>query len=324
MSRGAGGDGGQGPTFEHWASWHERCALGLCAPEVQAALRRFAHIRYYRFADVYAQSTAGLTAAATTPEPAAAWHWFETYLQLHNTRAGKSYKQWLFARTEAESGPTLDSVQGGATLLMRDVVRERLRQEVSARWVVSLEGPAGADRGDGAPSLEELLPGPLDTRADVELRDLETLAAADAAAAGAALSRRERVALLARELGLPLSHPVVTTAAGCGKSMLATAYHAALERVAECTQARHPREDRATLADLTIRTFERVKERVVEWGKSETACARFFSTVEDDAGGGRNWQPARKLVAAADQGRPFLDTADMAGPGTKSGRAFSR
>lgn len=89
------------------------------------------------------------------------WHRFETHLLLKNTRGGKRYKDWLFARAEHVEWHPWDAIQGGATLLLRDVVREYLRREHAPDRVTSLHRPVGMV-GDSNVTLEELLPGAID------------------------------------------------------------------------------------------------------------------------------------------------------------------
>jgi hypothetical protein len=269
--------------IEHWLEWRARCALGLCGEETRAFLLAFSYARFRHFVIAYAQSTNVPNPDDLTPEPAQTWHWFETYFQLHPSRQGKAFKAWIFERPDVPAAADLDTVQRAATLLMREVVRDYLRREFSCRRVRSLDATPGGATPPGsapAPSLQELLPSPLDTGRDVEQRDLERLAEQDAAAALSTLNDRERLALLVRQLNLSLAHPAVTQAAGCGKSVMNTAFHNALAGLAAHVRSRHPRDDVSTLATLTCLVYDRVKPHILSWGKSENACARIFLLVE--------------------------------------------
>jgi hypothetical protein len=177
----------------------------------------------------------------------------------------------------------MDSVQRGATVIMRDVVREHLRREFSSRMMVSLDAPAGSSGADSSPPLAELLAGPLDNPSEVEERELKHLAAQEADKAMAKLDRRERIALLARELGLSLACPDVTQAAECGKSVLNTAYHNALQELAGHVRLTYPKEDKSTLALLTVLTFQEARRLILSWGRSEKATARLCILVDEDA-----------------------------------------
>jgi hypothetical protein len=290
-------------TLDHWQCWRERCALGLCPPEAQHALRQFARARFERWLAAYAPG-AGVFRDAAPPPAAEAWHWFESGLCLRRTRAGKSYKEWLFARAAIEGAPTLDAVQGGAALLMRDVVRERLRQDYHPARVLSFDAPGGAAAPDDTPGLHELLPAPHDTRSEVERRELDGRAAEAAARLLAALPRREKVALLAKELGLSLAHPAAIAVADCGKSMLCAAYRAALERIADWVRSRHATEEPSTQLELSVRTFEQVRARIPGWGKSESACAPLFMIAGGRAAGaeGEGYASRPPRATAADLG----------------------
>jgi len=266
------------PALNQWTNWKTLCALGLCDQDTQAALHGFAYARYRHFA-----AAAGLSPmhdlASLTPVPAQAWHWFETYLRLHTNRAGKCYKDWLFARCGGEGGLSIDAIQGGASLLMRDVVRERIRREFPGKMMVAFDAPFPGVAGARLPGLDELLAdtGCPDAAETVARRELGTMAAAEAQAAMASMNHRQRVALLARELGYSLVHAEVLAVAGCGKSVLNTAYHDALLGVAGHVRSRYPREAQSTLASLAILVFDRIRQLVTEWGKSELRCTRLFN-----------------------------------------------
>lgn len=274
-----------------WTVWKQTCSLDLCPPGTQAELRAFAHSRFRKYAATYSYTTGVQDPGSMMPAPAQAWHLFETWFCLRNTREGKSYKEWLFARRGPDASACLDAVQGGASLLMRDVVREWLLREMPGRGHLSLSAPAG-DADEAVPDLQELMPGPSDTRGEVEGRDLARIAGEEAREAVSGLSHRERVALLARELGLPLSSPAALIAADCGKSQLSAAYLTALRNIAGGASARHPGEDNETLASLSVAVFEATKKQIILWGKSEIACRRLFYIVETAGSGRRQPQEA--------------------------------
>jgi hypothetical protein len=81
----------------------------------------------------------------------------------------------LFARLERTVDSTTDALYGGATLIMRDVVRDFLRNEYSPRRVLSLQSRMGTP-SDRAPLLEDLLPGALPDENDPALLELQSLA----------------------------------------------------------------------------------------------------------------------------------------------------
>jgi hypothetical protein len=268
-------------TMAHWQEWKDTCALALCGEDARRALPGFAQARYAHFAHAYATTTNVEHVPALIPTAAEAWHRFETHFRLSNGPGGKSYKDWLFARVQQHSGSPQESVEAGASLLIRDVVREHLRREFSSRWIVSASAkPDPAGFGDGSPSLEELLPDEADTEREVQNRDLDELARAGAGAAFARLDARERIALLAHEVGMSLAHPEATRAAGCGRSVLNTAFHSALMRIADGIRRQFPNEGRTVQACLACRVYEHMRRMVLAWGRSENRCAVFCKYVE--------------------------------------------
>lgn len=267
-------------TIDNWIEWKQKCALALCSGEAKQSLTRFVHARFARCVAAYLHTTNSTDPAAVVPDAGESWHRFESHFRLHAGPGGKSYKDWLFAAPAGgRAYSTQESVEAGASLLVRDVVREFLRREHSASWMVSTSAPASGSCGE-TPTVEELLPAAADTVAGVEKRELDRLAGADAEAAFLSLDRRERVAILVREAGVSLAHPDAVKAAGCGKSVLNEAFHSALSRVAATVRNRHPGEERKVQASLACIALERVRRLVRHWAGSETACSRFCRAIE--------------------------------------------
>lgn len=266
-------------TVEQWAEWNRLCALERCEEETRAALRRFIHHRFRRYVETYAHTTAAEAAGACLGDARDSWHWFETGLRLRNTREGKAYKAWLWTHGTGDAAPDLARLESGATLILRDVVRECLRREVSPAFMRSLDAPLWATQGgpgETAVTLGDLLPSAAATRV-VEDREAARLAEQEAVSTWDALPRRQRVALLARETGLALSHPEVVRVAGCAKSMLCAAYKEALALIAARVRSRFPDESPSMQADLAVRLFDTLRRRVTAWGRSEIGCARLFT-----------------------------------------------
>ena len=262
-----------------WMEWKERCALGLCSPRSVSALHAFALSRFRKFLSCYAKHNATESPYFADTE---AWHLFESHLVMKNTAGGKRYKDWLLARVGGSSDDPLDVIQGGATLIMRDVVREYLRRECSQTHMVSLDAPIAGDGSGGECSvaLEDLLPGDADPAQEAELHEYQRLSKAHAAEFFETMTRRERIACLARCIGLSLAHPAVGAAAGCGKSMVNAAYRNFVVRVFAALTARYSDDDRESLLALAVMTINEMKTTVFDWGKSESACSRLFLLAE--------------------------------------------
>ena len=258
--------------------WKRRCALDLCSENAQADLSAFGARRFHAAVRTCQAAARLRDCGALAFEAREIWHLFETYLQVNPARAGKRYKDWLFARVEGSPDSPLDVIQGGATLLMRTVVREHLRQEYSPPNTVSLNAPL-PEAGDESLTFEDLLPGQLDPAWDVEIREFRALAARLAQRQVAEMTPRERVAALAKALGLSLAHPAVEKAAGCRKSVVNAAYAGFVKRVQERIKADFPGEDASAIRLLLILTLGEVHDRVLTWGKSEKSCAHFFLLI---------------------------------------------
>lgn len=266
--------------IEQWLTWKEKCALDLCPPATQAPLRTFVHERYCRYAARYAGAFQVGEGQVTLPDAREAWHWFESYFQLSLTREGKSYKDWLSARAAGRAAPEAGDMESGVSLLLRDVVRDRLRSECSSRHILSLDAGTGSGDETVSTSLVELLPDDFDTTTEVERWDLATIASGLADSALESLSRREQLALLGRKLGLSLADPRLLKAAECGKTVLAEAHHTALVALAHHVSAAYPAESRATLASLTVAVFDVVCDHIILQKEPENGLSEFLKSIE--------------------------------------------
>ncbi len=262
---------------EPWNEWKKQCALSLCAESTITLLRDFAHRRFHNYFRRYAERVGLRNSAAYDMDGRDSWHLFETHLQINKSREGKRYKDWLFAR----AGGAAAALESGATLLMRDVVREYLRREYSAAWMKSIQAGAGAGEERGW-TLEDLLPGQADPLSDVMEREYKELAEKEAARILRDLSRRERIALAARAAGLSLAEPRIERAAGCKKSMLNQVWQTAAEKVAVEIRRAWAGEDRDAILQLTLSVFDTLKKQTILWISSETDLADFFTDVKKE------------------------------------------
>ncbi len=237
--------------LEHWQMWQARCAAARCTPAAQRDLAGFAFDRFRRYLRKVRPSFAPPTASD-------AWHAFETHFALGRTRALKAWKAWLFARGGAQ--PTLSCIQGGATLIMRDVVRHYLRHEHHPGWMVSLDAPldpAGDCQGR-AIALEDLLPAAADPLAAVDAHDLQALVDQLLAGVGEQLSAREKIALTVHHAGKTLSHRAVMAAAQCGKSSLCNALYEGIQKMADLLQMALPQESANTRMQVAQALIEKI------------------------------------------------------------------
>jgi hypothetical protein len=262
--------------LKSWIEWKEVCALNLCTETTQSRLLAFADIRFRKYTAHYSHLVNTHAGRSLPSVPAQnAWHLFETHMAVTTTKQGKRYKDWLFARLRASDEMPLDTVQGGASLIMRNVVREFLRQEFSPGNTLSLNQPLHGSK-NATLTLEDVLPGDMDPASHAALHEYEELARKHAEAIFPKLSRRERVAVLSKEIGLSLAHKAVETAAGCRKSVLNTAYKSIMKTVAKILQERYPDDEKQSILTLALLTVGEIKEHVLAWARSEACCGPLF------------------------------------------------
>lgn len=266
-----------------WRQWHARCALTLCEPGPAALLRGFAGKR----AASMVRRLGSLAEDVPPPEPRDAWHLFEIHLVTARTREGKRYKDWLFARVGGRSGAeALDAIQGGATLILRDVVRDLIRREARPLGTSSLATPVP---GTSGLTLGDLLPGGASPADEAEDRDLDAQARRAAGPRFAAADRRVRVGLCLRALDLPLDGRATERAAGCSKSTLHAALRDFVAGLASAIRQDYATEAAGTAHAIAIRAVRELQGLARDWGRSEKSLARFFHKVEGVRSGG----PAR-------------------------------
>ena len=260
-----------------WTEWHEMCALARCADTTCRQLQSFAMTRFRRMVRVHVAGPLGARTSALIPSVDDVWHLFESHLVVRGTSRGKRYKEWLFARTAITRDNALDVIEAGATLIMRDVVREYRRRELPWDRSVSMDQPVGGDAGDL--TMHDLLPGTTDPVEEIGRREYERLSRRHAQDLFGGMPVRARVALLARGLGLPLSHGEVAKAAGCGKSALNVTFREVMKTAAEALRSQYPSDDTESLVALTLMTLSEAKRLALAWGKAQDACMRLFTTV---------------------------------------------
>lgn len=265
-------------SLSAWVEWKSRCAIVLCDESAQAVLYEFATTRFRRYVERYANATnvrqAGVIAANV--DDAEAWHRFETHLTVTSTRGGKRYKDWLFARVPRRGSAPRDVIEGGAALLMRNVVREYLAQEFPPPGTVSLSRPVATGRDGAGLTLTDLLAAGASPADETARREYEELARGHAVPLFGELTRRERVALLAKRLGLSLARPEVERVAGCRKSMVNEAYRALVRQVDARVRARYADDGKDAVMALVLLVCEALEKCAFEWGKSERACRNLF------------------------------------------------
>lgn len=258
-----------------WLEWKRVCALGGCSDPARDHLQRFAHHRFLRCVErLRGGRWSGVVGRLQQDiQPSEAWHLFESHLEIRNTRGGKRYKDWLFARLAGSEDAPQAVLEGGASLIIRDVVREHLRREWQAGGHLSLEAPVRyGDDGEG-PTLRDLLPATEDALGVVARREYTALAAALAERTFDALPLRTRVSVLAKTLELNLHDPRVLTAAQCGKSVLNEQYATYRRELRARVECEFADEDHAGRVFILCQSALGVQERVFLWSRTQPHCA---------------------------------------------------
>jgi hypothetical protein len=193
---------------------------------------------------------------------------------------GKRYKDWLFARVNGSADDPIDVIQGGATLIIRDAVREYLRRECPMPDALSLDMPLSGDEGRGAVTFVDVLAAKPDPSFDVCLREHVRLAEGHARAWLGDVTVRERIALAAKALGLSLAHPGVVALSDCTKSSLNRAYHEFLRRTADRLSTEYAGDDKESVLSLALLVVRSISALILEQKKWEELVSQLFRLVE--------------------------------------------
>lgn len=123
--------------MQAWQHWREACALSLISDLEKSHLTT---VIAQRFRSMLRKVNLHGYGTLSAPPNADCAHLFETYCAMHQRRDGKKYKQWLLTRGRRD----LDTVQSGVMLLIRNVVREWIRDTHPQTAPVSLQQQVGS------------------------------------------------------------------------------------------------------------------------------------------------------------------------------------
>ena len=269
------------PQLDDWICWKERCARKLCSNDAQIRLGEFARRRFeihlrrqrtqsnLRHEDMHVH----------TPSPDDAWHRFECYAALTQTRKGKRYKDWIFARVTSDTSSAQKVIEGGATLIIRNTVRTYLLDEVAPHLAVSLDQPAYGT--DSTCTIGDLLPGEADPVDDVAAREYDAIAARHAQRLFDEMSDRDRSALLARFAGIPLGDPRILKAAGCKRSTFYRSTVTFLEELKAKITNEYGHEGGEARQAMTVLVLQHLEKRTFLWKSSDKSLPNPFSIIEE-------------------------------------------
>lgn len=254
--------------LELWRCWRERCALGRLEEADRAVLELRIGERFRsRLRQLNAHRNGRVPQMPGDRECA---HGFETFCALHRRRDGKSYKHWLLTRGRRD----LDTVQSGVMLLIRNVVKDWLRDREPENKGLSLEKEIGGMTLAQCLPAEDSLKGMGEMRAWLEERLPEWTRC---------MREEEAAGLRIRAKGWVLSDPRVRTETGFGKSTLHKYHRALMVRWAEALRSVFPEADPEAAAFLLLDAMDRTGEILLEIFAENDGNAAFGEVeVHDD------------------------------------------
>lgn len=267
------------PAAADWQEWQRQCAARRCSATTCANLHRFGQARFYTYCRRYAggiddaQNRSGTYSCSL--QQGDAWHLLEVHCHVGRNRAGKSYKQWLFARA-VDAPSWTAAIEAGVTLLLRDVVRAHLRREHSARLMTSLDAAHSSGQENPAWSLAELLPDPVPPLSGLEKREMRELAAKLAQQYVAQMSALERAVLVAGVFGIPFVHPGLQNCCQRKKSTLASTYQRVLKELAAHVRDWYPEECMSHCVDALRAVIKKLAEMILLEKMLDQDTADFF------------------------------------------------
>ena len=260
--------------MEYWSQWRERCASQLCDAPARDLLQGFVATRFNRFIQRIGFAVKNVRGAGLVPA-SQCMHLLESFIAVGQHKKGKAYKNWLFTRApETQVG----AVEGGVTVLIRDVVRDYVRKEFSPIFMCSMEDLTAGMRGRGLTIDDLISVGPAPDEA-VAAREVKELAVEGAHAFVERVDHRTRVALVARELGLSLADPLVLDIAGCRKSALNDSHQKLCQHVCAVLKKRFPREHPGVVRQLVAATLCEVSRAIMDSACGKPPYARLFEAA---------------------------------------------
>lgn len=267
-----------------WCEWKAQCALARCGEETRGRLAAFGLQRLRAVTRRLAPLTNLPDGAARRlpDDPVLAWHLFEAHAVTTRTRAGKAYKEWLFARAGA-AGHGAAALESGAALMLRDVARTFLSRECLRAGTLPLDAPVAGCRAAGdTPTYRDLLPDTFTPVDALAARELASLADTEARTLFEALPRQERVGLAAKYLGISLGHPKVLALCACGRSMLSRRVHRVFEGLPERLTRYSPDDCGADLRTFCVEVMRALERRTVSWVRVESVLPELFGRRDGD------------------------------------------
>ena len=245
-----------------WHSWREACAFGLIDAEERDRLHQVVGERFRSRVKRLNAHGAGLPPL----ENRECAHLFESWCALHQRRDGKRYKDWLLNRGRRD----LDTLQSGVMLLVRNVVREWVREFHSPKAELSLDQPLN---GVSGLTLRELLPEERAAERSAEesrwMRDRVRVLIEKASAV-------ERAVLRIRAERRVFSHPQVKEDTGFGKTALHNHHRALLERLAGEVGEHFPGLGAEEASGMVLQLLDQAGNKILKKNSAENGSPGVF------------------------------------------------
>ena len=267
-------------SFKNWAEWKEKCDLRKCTEETQDILLLYVRKRWRRLTDDAIRKAKVGHIALQELDGWTCWDLFESYYADLQGRTHKVYKDYIFDRIRTSPKSPVDTIESSVFFHLLGALIDYVQYHYHRAIVDSLDAGIDGDDDAFAPYAYNRVVLPEQenpTVDDVTTREYHRIAPEIAQTFFPELSHRLRVSFVARELGLPLSHPEVERIAGCKKSVLRDKYNALILKLGSFLKAEYPQDDAYCLFDLVISCL---KDMCCRWVRTETSCAGLFLVVE--------------------------------------------
>jgi hypothetical protein len=267
-------------SLDTWVEWKRKCAAAKCQETAQHELHQFAAVRLQKYTQTEAYRTNDPDGHMLEVPPRDAWHLLETYFLVHSNREGVRYKDWVFGKVRTSDDAPENVIQGSATNLMREAVREFIRRECPKWHAISADTPLSD--AAGAATVVSLLEAPAEPISEVERREYEELAEGHAGKLFAELDEREKIVLAVIALGRTLDDPRVEELAGRKKATLYTTRKGLLERIKAIIAKSYPDEDPECIMYLASQTLLALFNLVLKEKNTENSETLAFLSVSED------------------------------------------
>ncbi len=223
-------------------------------------LRRFGAVRFGSFIKKFATKIGHHGADLRLAETNDGWHLLESHACVANNRAGKRYKDWLFDRADKHGGDFAAAMEQGATLLMRDVTRQHLRNEYAPAFMTSLNKPVVRD--EQTTTLENFLPDHIDPFNEIAEREWHELAERHAGEFLAGMDERQGMAVWARDRGISFSDRAVLKKLNCSSALLHKTYQRLMREIGTALKKNYPDETPSALTRLACMIHANLAELI--------------------------------------------------------------